>query len=74
MCHTFGRGISCSYCFLLEEVSSIPEHILCEVYVVTVWEGMVQNAMSCHAIPKRLASSCFRVPFPPHTLSQIMYA
>ena len=26
--------------FLLEGVSCIPETILCEVYVVKVWEGM----------------------------------
>ena len=27
--------------FFLEEVSCIPENILCEVYVVKFWEGMV---------------------------------
>ena len=32
MCHTFGRGTLCCYCLLLEEVSCIPEYILCEVY------------------------------------------
>ena len=41
MCHTFGRGISCCYQFLLEEVSGIPKNILFEVCVVKVWEGMV---------------------------------
>ena len=54
MCHTFGRGISCCYRFLLEEVSCIPHTILCEVYVVKVWEGMVRNSLSCHTIPKAL--------------------
>ena len=54
MCHTFGRGILCCYQFLLEEVSCILENILCEVYVVKVWEGMVQNSCSCHTIPKAL--------------------
>ena len=41
MCHTFGRGISCCYHFLLEDMSFIPDKRLCEVYVVKVWEGMV---------------------------------
>ena len=41
MCHTFGRGLSCCYLFQLEEVSYIPDHILCDLYVVKVWEGMV---------------------------------
>ena len=41
MCHTFGRGISCCYRFLLKEVRWIPETILCELYVVKVWEGKV---------------------------------
>ena len=74
MYHTFGRGILCCYHFLLEEVSCIPENLLCEVYVVKLWEGMVQNSLSCHALHKRWACSCFGVPFPPHTLSQIVYA
>ena len=52
MCHTFGRGILCFYQFLLEEASCIRENILCEEYVVKVWEGMVQNSLSCHTIPK----------------------
>ena len=34
------------YQFLLEEVSCIRENILREVYVVKVWEGMVQNSLS----------------------------
>ena len=74
MCHTFGRGISCCYCFLLEEVSFIPETVLCEVYRVKIWEQMVLNSLSCHAIPKGWECSYFGVPFPPHTLSQIVYA
>ena len=32
--------------FFLEEVSCIPENILCEVYVVKLWEGMVLNSLS----------------------------
>ena len=51
-CHTFGRGLSCCYLFLLEDVSCIPEHIFCEVYVLIVCEGMVQTSVSCRAIPK----------------------
>ena len=53
MCHTFGRGISCCYQLLLEEVRWIPEHILCELYVAKFWEGMVQNSLSCDTTPKR---------------------
>ena len=37
---------------LLEEVRCIPEPLLCELYVVKVWEGMVRNSFSCHTIPK----------------------
>ena len=58
----------------LEEVRYITEIVLCQLYVVNVWEGMVQNSLICHAIPKIWACSCFRVPFSPHTLSQIVYA
>ena len=36
---------------LLEEVRCIPENILCELYVVKVWEGMVQNSLICHTFP-----------------------
>ena len=57
-----------------EEVRFILDTILCELYVVEVWEGMVQNSMSCHVIPIIWACSCFRVPFSPHTLYQIVYA
>ena len=73
MCNTFGRQISCGYLFLLEKVSCIPDTILCEVYLVKVWEGMVGNSLNCHAIPKRWACSYFGVPFAPHTLSQMEY-
>ena len=47
--------------------SEVPFHnILCDLYEVKVWEAMVQNSMSCHAIPKRWACSCFGVPCSPH--------
>ena len=37
---------------LLEEIRFIAECLLCELYVVKAWEGMVQNSFSCHTIPK----------------------
>ena len=58
--------------FRRSEVHSKP--IVCELYVVKFWEGMVRNSFSCHAIPKRWACACFGVPFSPHTRSQIVYA
>ena len=49
---------------LLEEVRRILEHIFCDLYVVKVWEGMVQNSLSCDTIPKRWACVfVFGVPF-----------
>ena len=72
MCHNCcGRNIAL-LSIPLEEMRYIPEPILCELYVVKFWEGMVQNSLSCHAIPKRWACSCFGVPFSPHTLSHIV--
>ena len=54
---------------LLEEVRCIPENILCELYVVNVWEGMVQNSLICHTFPTAWHSpwllcsfSCCTVP------------
>ena len=54
---------------LLEEVRCIPEIILCELYVVKFWEGMVRNSLSCHTISKDLLGpwnlysfSCCTVP------------
>ena len=41
MCHTFcGRNITLLL-ILLEDVRYIPKPILCELYVVKFWEGMV---------------------------------
>ena len=28
----------------LEEMRCIPEHILCKMYVMKIWEGMVRNS------------------------------
>ena len=62
--HTSGRGISCCYQLLFKEVVRwIPEHILCESYVVKIWEGMVQNSLSCDTIPKRWECVLFWCPF-----------
>ena len=36
----------------LEEVRWIAEMVLCELYVVNFWEGMVCNSLSCDTIPK----------------------
>ena len=74
MCHTFGRGISCCYQFLLEEVSCIPDNILCEVNVVRCWEGMVQNSLICHTIPKAWHAPWFLFPFSCCTVPSILYA
>ena len=41
MCHTFcGRNIKLLL-IPLEEVRYIPKYMLCELYVVKFWEGMV---------------------------------
>ena len=74
MCHTFGRGISCCYYFLLEEVSLIPDNILCEVYVVKFGEGMVRNSLSCHTIPKALLSLWNLCSFSCSTVPSILHA
>ena len=48
---------------VLEEVMCISETIFCELYVVKVWEGMVQNSFNCHTIPKAGMLLDFCVPF-----------
>ena len=40
----FGRGILFCYWFLLEEMKCVPEDILFKMYVMKIWEGMVQNS------------------------------
>ena len=70
MCRIFGREISYCYCFLFEEVSCIPVNILCEVYVVKVWEGMVQKSLCCHTISEALEF----VSFSCCTVASILYA
>ena len=47
--------------------------ILCEWYVVKIWEGMVQNLLSCDTSPKRWEYVCFSVPFPSYTISNIVH-
>ena len=41
MCHTFWNRNIVLLLILLGEVRSIPENILCELYVVKLGEGMV---------------------------------
>ena len=48
---------------LLVEARCIPENILCELYVVKVWEGMVQNSFNCHTIPRAWHAPWICVPF-----------
>ena len=55
---------------VLEEVRWIPETIFCELYVVRVWAGMVQNSLSCHTIPK----AWFLCSFSCCTVPSILYA
>ena len=47
----------------LEGVRCIPILIFCELYVVKVWEGMVQNSLSCHTFLKLGMLLGFCVPF-----------
>ena len=37
--------------------------MLCEVYVVKIWQGMVWTRLSCDTIPKRLERAVFWIPF-----------
>ena len=59
---------------LLEEVRCIPETILRELYVVDVWEGMVQNLLSCCTIPKALLTPWNLCSFSCCTVPSILYA
>ena len=57
----------------LEEVRCIAENMLCELYVVKVWKGLVSNSFSCHTIPRAWHGpwlSCF---FSCCTLPSILY-
>ena len=74
MCHTFGRGISWCYQFLLEEVRKIPENVLFALHVVKFWERLVQKSLSCDSIPIEMGM-CFVLVFLFHcTLPPILYA
>ena len=59
---------------LLEEVRCIPETIVCELYVVKVWEGMVQNSFSYHTIPEAWHTPWFLCSFSCCTVPSILYA
>ena len=58
---------------LLEEVSCIPEDILCEVHMVKVQEGIVQNSLSCHTIPIALLALWNLCSFSCCTVSSILH-
>ena len=51
----------------------IPDNKLCELYVVKIWEGMVQNSLSCDTILKRWEFVLFCVPFPLYMIFNIVY-
>ena len=59
---------------LLEEVRGIPGKIFCELYVLKFWEGMVQNSLSCHTIPKAWHAPWFLCSFSCCTVPSILYA
>ena len=58
----------------LEGVRCIPILIFCELYVVKVWEGMVQNSLSCHTISKAWYAPWFLCSFSCCTVPSILYA
>ena len=58
---------------LLEEVRCIPENILCELYVVKFWNGIVQTSFSCHTIPKAWHAPCCLCSFSCCTVPLILY-
>ena len=74
MCHTFWKKNIVLLPTHLEEVRYIPETILCELYVVKVWEGMVQNSFSCHTIPKAWHAPWLSCSFSCYTVASILYA
>ena len=47
----------------LEEVRCIAENMLCELYVVKVWKGLVCNSFSCHTIPRAWHGPWFSCSF-----------
>ena len=58
---------------LLEEVRCIPETIFYELYVVKFSEGMVQNSLSCHTIPRAWHAPWFLCSFSCCTVPSILY-
>ena len=58
---------------VLEYVRWIPEPKLCELYE-TFWEGMVQNSLSCHTVPKALLAPWNLCSFSCCTVPSILYA
>ena len=58
---------------LLEDVRCVPEKSLLELYVLTFWEGMVQNSLSCHTIPKALLTPSNLCAISCCTLPSILY-
>ena len=72
ICHTFWKRNIVLLPILLEEVRCIPENLLCELYVVKVWEGMVQNSLSCHTIPKAWHVPWFLYSFSCYTVTQVL--
>ena len=58
----------------LEDVRCIPENKFCELCVVKFWEGMVQNSLSCHTIPKAQLAPQNLCSFSCCTVPSILYA
>ena len=58
----------------LVEARYIPGNILCELYVVKVWEGMVQNSLICHTIPRAWHTPWFLCSFSCCTVPSILDA
>ena len=56
------------------KVRCVPETILCKVYMVKVWEGIVRNSFSCHTIPKAWHAHWFLCSFSCCTVPSILYA
>ena len=50
------------------------EKLFCELYVVKAWEGMVQNSLRSHTIPKAWHVPWFLCSFSCYTVGSILYA